>query len=55
MMSGYIKTRDWKKKKNLQYKIRTKLKIILLKEGIKDYSLVNKISDDLFEYAKNIQ
>jgi len=55
MMSGYIKTRDWKKKKNLQSKIRTKLKIILLKEGIKDYSLVNKISDDLFEYAKNIQ
>lgn len=54
MMSGYIKARDWKKKKNLQSKIRAKLKIILMKEGIKDYSLINKISDDLFEYAKNI-
>ncbi|MCD6399556.1 HsdR family type I site-specific deoxyribonuclease, partial [candidate division WOR-3 bacterium] len=44
MMSGYVKVKDWKKKKNLQSKIRVKLKILLMKEGITNYGLIQRIS-----------
>ncbi|ASJ10036.1 restriction endonuclease subunit R [Thermococcus sp. P6] len=54
MMSGYVKVADWKRKKNLRAKIRAGLKMILVKEGINDYSLISNLSDSLLEYAEGV-
>ncbi|ENN96238.1 HsdR family type I site-specific deoxyribonuclease [Methanocaldococcus villosus KIN24-T80] len=51
-LSGYIKVSDWKRNKFIKSKIKAEVKRILMKKGILEYSILNKLSNIIVEHAK---
>ncbi|MBC7110163.1 MAG: HsdR family type I site-specific deoxyribonuclease, partial [Archaeoglobi archaeon] len=54
-LSGYIKISEWKRKEYMKAKIKAEVKRILMREGIKDYRVVNELSKIIVEHAAVIE
>jgi type I restriction enzyme R subunit len=50
-LSGYVKSSEWKRKEYMRARIKAEVKRILMKQGIKDYSIVDELSKIIIEHA----
>ncbi|WP_290597911.1 MULTISPECIES: type I restriction endonuclease subunit R [unclassified Archaeoglobus] len=50
-LSGYVKISEWKRKEYMKARIKAEVKRILMKKGIKDYSVINELSKLIVDHA----
>jgi len=50
-LSGYVKISEWKRKEYMKARIKAEVKRILMKKGIKDYSVINELSKMIVDHA----
>ncbi len=50
-LSGYVKISEWKRKEYIKARIKAEVKRVLMRKGIKDYSIINELSKLIVDHA----